>query len=101
MAQRKTAPDGLRALREGEIVVDCAKARTLFESSAVSSPEEAAANEINITRSVLRRILGRDGSRPWNIVKTAYARAFAVRCGGKVADLEWAAPFNAQVEISQ
>ena len=86
-----TAPwnDGIRSPRDGECVVDCAKALTAFEASQAATSEERAAQNLGISRSVLRRILGKDDATGRAIVTIPNARSFAERCGVRLAAIQW------------
>jgi hypothetical protein len=70
MASKRIAPNGKR-LREGEVLIDCAKASVLLERSTFST------NDMVISTSALRRILGKEGGGPYGIVKGESADEFA------------------------
>jgi hypothetical protein len=81
--------DSPRSLRDGEFLVDCAKARAAFEASQGVKSEDRTADALGITRSVLRRILGRDDTAGWAIVTTPNARSFAEKCGIQLNAVQW------------
>jgi hypothetical protein len=85
----KLASDRSRPLREGELIVDCRKALDLLQKSGRGPGEDTAAEQIGISRSVLRRIIGKGGGRPWAIILSANANLFATKCGGQFSDIEW------------
>jgi hypothetical protein len=81
--------DGPRSLRDGEFPVDCGKARVAFEGFQGPHSEDRAAYALGISRSVLRRILGKEGSAGQAIVNTANARSFAEKCGIDLDAIRW------------
>jgi hypothetical protein len=83
MASKRIALDGKRKLREGEVAIDCAKASALLERSTFST------NDMVISRSAVRRILGKEGGGPYGIVTDRIADEFAKKCGGLREDIEW------------
>jgi len=78
-----------RTLRDGEFLVDCAKARAALAASHDAQSEERAADVLGISRSVLRRILGRDDPCSWAIVTTPNAASFAEKCGIQLDAIQW------------
>jgi len=83
MASKRNALDGKRKLRDGEVAIDCAKASALLKRSTVS------VNDMVLSRSAARRILGKEGGGPYGIVKKETADEFAKQCGGRREDIEW------------
>lgn len=78
----------LRKLRDGEFAVDCAKAMAILEAiPSLPRSEEGRADYLRITRSSLRRILGKDG--PCGIVKIGQATQFASACRCSPTAVAW------------
>lgn len=89
MAVTANINNGPRHLRDGEFLIDCVKARTALEASLLQQSEDRTADTLGISRSVLRRILGRDDSAGWAIVTTPNARSFADGCGVGLEAIQW------------
>jgi hypothetical protein len=90
--------DGPRDLRDGEFLVDCAKARAALEASQAPRSEDRAAEALGISRSVLRRILGREDKASWAIVTLPNARSFAEKSGVSLEAIQWTAGEGSAIE---
>jgi len=95
-------PDGSRALRETEVLIDTAKVAAALARASISGTHQARADRCGVDRNVLRRALGMDSSEPWAVLQRQNAQAIARASGVHLPALEWTAgdrgPGNAVID---
>lgn len=85
----RTLPNGSRALREGEVLIDTAKVGAALASASITGAQTAMADRCGVQRGILRRALGMDSREPWAVLQQQNARQIARACGIDLSALEW------------
>ena len=95
-------PDGSRALREGEVLIDTAKVSAALAAAAIAGTHQGMADRCGVDRNVLRRALGLDSAETWAVLQRQNAELIARAGGVAVPTLEWTAgdagPGNAIID---
>jgi hypothetical protein len=94
--KNQSLPDGSRALRDGEVLIDTAKVGAALASASITGAQTAMADRCGVQRGILRRALGMDSHEPWAVLQQQNARQIARACGIDLSALEWTAGSRGQ-----